>query len=100
MISKVIKVSGQGLQLLHLLYKKMSLSSKTMNYIKIYQTTYKKVTSETQRRENDRIISRSIIHTKASQQIIKTESGLIKKQIKILRQKWGSMSVKKIHITF
>jgi hypothetical protein len=59
----------------------MSLSSKTMNYIKIYQTTYKKVISEEWRRENDRIISRSINHTKALRQLIKTESGTYQKNI-------------------
>jgi hypothetical protein len=53
----------------------MSLSSKTLNYVKKYHIAYKKVISEAQKRENDRIISRAVNHTKALWQIIKKESG-------------------------
>jgi hypothetical protein len=68
---KWIKVSGQRLQLLRLLKKTMSLSSKTLNYIKKYQITCLKVISEARKRENDIIISRFINHTKTLWQIIK-----------------------------
>jgi hypothetical protein len=37
----------------------MSMSSKTLNYIKKYQINYKKVISKARKRENDKIILRS-----------------------------------------
>jgi hypothetical protein len=49
-LTKGINISGQRLRLLSLLKKKMSLSSKTLNYIKKYQITYKKVISEAWKR--------------------------------------------------
>jgi hypothetical protein len=63
-LMKGIKLSGQRLRLLRLLKKNIYLSSKTLNYIKKYQITYK-VISEARKRENDQIISKSINHTKA-----------------------------------
>jgi hypothetical protein len=53
----------------------MSLASKTLNYRKKYQVTYKKAILEAWKRENDRIISRSINHTKALWQITKKKLG-------------------------
>jgi hypothetical protein len=59
-----------------LLKKNISLSKKTLNYVKrIYQSMYKKVISEAQKRENSRSISRSVNHTKALWQIINKDSG-------------------------
>jgi hypothetical protein len=52
----------------------MSVSDFTLNYIKNIRI-YKKVISEARIRENGRIISRSMNHTKASWQIINKESG-------------------------
>jgi hypothetical protein len=50
-LTKGIKVSGQRLRLLHLLKKKMSMSSQTLDYINKYQITYKKVISEARKRD-------------------------------------------------
>jgi hypothetical protein len=46
MANKRDTIIGIRLQLLCLLKKKMSLSSKTLNHIKKYQITYKKVISK------------------------------------------------------
>jgi hypothetical protein len=48
--------------------------------IELYKeiSNYKKVISEAQKGENDRIISRSINHTKALWQILKRNLGIIK----------------------
>jgi hypothetical protein len=43
--------------------------------------------SETWKKGNDRIISWSVTHTQALWQIIKKESGFIKKQIKTFLEK-------------
>jgi hypothetical protein len=64
----------------HKLQKKYLCLVKTMNYVKKYQATYKKVTSEIRKREYDHIISRSINNTKALWKIIKRR--IIIKQIK------------------
>jgi hypothetical protein len=81
-LTKGIKVSGQKLRLLRLLKKTMSMSSKTLNYIKKYQITYKKVISKARKWENNKFILRSANHTKALWQIIKKESGNLKKKNK------------------
>jgi hypothetical protein len=57
--------------LLLLLKKKLYLSSKSLNYVKKFQITCKKVISETWKRENDRSISRSVNCTKGLWQTIK-----------------------------
>jgi hypothetical protein len=63
-ITQGIKASRQRLQLLHLLKVKTCPSISASNYIKQYQRNYKKVISEAQRIENDRIIVMSKNHTK------------------------------------
>jgi hypothetical protein len=73
--------------------KKISLSDQTLNYINKYQRTYKKVISEAQKRENDRIILRSTNHIKALWQIIKKESGNCHKTNQNISLEMGSLLV-------
>jgi hypothetical protein len=53
----------------------MSLSADTLKYVKTYQRIYKEVIYVARRRENDRIIQKSIGNSKTLWQIIKKESG-------------------------
>ncbi|PNF41670.1 hypothetical protein B7P43_G06970 [Cryptotermes secundus] len=74
-ITKGIKVSRQKLQLLRLLKRKLILSASALNYIKKYQSTYKKILFAARKRANDRIIANSSNSTKALWNIIKIETG-------------------------
>lgn len=49
-LSKGIKISGLKLQFLCMLKKRVSLASKTLNYIQRYQNTYKKVISKVEKK--------------------------------------------------
>jgi RNA polymerase-binding transcription factor DksA len=88
-----VKVSRQRLQLLRQLKTTISLSDQTLNYTNKYQRTYKKVISEARKRENDRIILRSMNHTKALWQIIKKESGNCHKTNQNIPLEMGSLLV-------
>jgi hypothetical protein len=55
-IMKGIKVSSQKMRFLSALKQNSTLSSKAMNYINRYKTTYKKVIAEAKKGENDKYI--------------------------------------------
>ena len=74
-ITKGINVSRQKLQLLRLLKRKLILSASALNYIKKYQSTYKKILFAARKRANDCTIANSSNRTKALWNIIKKETG-------------------------